>query len=345
MPRYTIAAGAKLEEALPSFETNVRVSYNSRATDYLQEFNPKLSFDPNKKPELTPHDPSHAITIEGMPIGTFENELTVQLWHPVIIRGFTFQVGDNLTLDQTKVNKTEAKGGNFAWLFATTEAERTGTEFASIWNRLPPPLLREGKKVQPPWLMAFLKDPYPIRPAVNLRMPRFHYGRTAEAAPAERTGLANFFAAHDGAEFPYPTIPQRDQSYLAAREAKHSNYLRAGWDIITKGACIQCHAIGAFKPTGGAQVVNGPDLRQAGPRFRDGYLGEWLGNPRRLIPYTAMPQNIPASGSPPPAVPPSFENQPLEMVKAVRDTLLNYDSAVEQQLAGAKPPEGKPAGE
>ena len=43
-----------------------------------------------------------------MPIGLFENELTVQLWQPVTIRGYTFNIGDNLTLDQTKVEKTDA---------------------------------------------------------------------------------------------------------------------------------------------------------------------------------------------------------------------------------------------
>ena len=40
MPRYTIAAGTKLDEALTDFQTNVRVSYNNRATDYLAEFYP-----------------------------------------------------------------------------------------------------------------------------------------------------------------------------------------------------------------------------------------------------------------------------------------------------------------
>jgi hypothetical protein len=204
--------------------------------------------------------------------------------------------------------------------------------------------VREGKKVQTPWLTAFLRDPYAIRPAVNLRMPQFHFGRTAAAAPAETMGLANFFAARDGAEFPYQSLAERDQSYLTAQEAKHPNYLAAGWQLMTKGACVQCHAIGQFKPTGGAQVVNGPDMRQVGTRFRPEYLGEWLGNPQRLLPYTAMPQNVPPAGPPPPSVPKTFEGQPLDMVKAMRDTLLNYVSAVEQQLATAQPPEAKPAG-
>ncbi len=112
-----------------------------------------------------------------MPTGLFENELTVQLWKPVTIRGYTFNVGDNLTLDRTKVEKTDGNGGSFAFLYATYQSERTGTPFLPYWNRLPPPLLREGNKVQTPWLTAFLKDPYAIRPAVQLRMPRFHYGK------------------------------------------------------------------------------------------------------------------------------------------------------------------------
>ena len=36
--------------------------------------------------------------------------------------------------------------------------------------------------------------------------------------------------------------------------------------------CLQCHAIGQFKPTGGEQVVNGPDLREVAPRFRPDFL-------------------------------------------------------------------------
>jgi hypothetical protein len=268
--------------------------------------------------------------------------LTVQLWRPVTIRGFTFNVGDNLTVDRTKVETIAGQGGNFAWLYATYQAERSGSLMDTFWNRLPPPLLREGKKVQTPWLSAFLRDPYPIRPAANLRMPRFHFGKTDALIPAETSGLADYFAAHDGAEFPYQPIPERERAYLAELEAKHPEYLAAGWQLMTKGACIQCHAIGPYQPTGGAQVVNGPDQRQVAARFRPGFLGEWLANPRRLIPYTAMPQNVPPHGPPPPAVPKSFEDQPLAMVKAMRDTLLNYVTAVEQQLAGASKPTTPP---
>src|SRR5205085_11205735 len=108
MPRYTIAAGSELRKVFTNFDVNVTAAYNSRATDYLKTFYPDLTYDPNGKPELPPDDPdkpvvvNRSITFEGMPVGTFENELTVQLWRPVTIQGFTFIVGDNLAVVQTR---------------------------------------------------------------------------------------------------------------------------------------------------------------------------------------------------------------------------------------------------
>jgi cytochrome c2 len=377
MPRYTISAGADLNKVFKSpepddpkaFETNVSLSYQKRAGDYA-EFFPGQTFNPEGAPTLA-SEFAGPVTIEGMPIGEESEEddqgkpinrrIYVQLWRQATIRGHTFNPGDTVILDPALVSVADAEGGDFAWLFAAAKSSSPG-EYASAWNRLPPPLLREGLKVQTPWLTSFLQNPAMIRPAAGLRMPRFHWGYAAgtmaSALPdtalsgahsgglePEARDLANYFAARDGAEFPYQVIPQRDASYLSERESKHPDYLSAGWSIMTKGLCVQCHAIGSYKPTGGEQVVNGPDLRDVANRFRPGYLYEWLGQPQRLVPFTAMPQNIPPRpppGQATPGVPPSLVDQPLEQVRAMRDTLLNYSVAVERQLATSAPP-GTPA--
>jgi cbb3-type cytochrome oxidase cytochrome c subunit len=352
MPKFTIRAGVKVEEAFANFKTNLRSSYTARANDFIELY-PQLTYDPKKKLdadaiekelELSLDDGSSTITVEGMQIGLFEDELTVQLWKPVTIRGYTFNVGDNLTLDQTKIEKTPSVGGDFPFLFSTYEAERTGATFETFWNRLPPPLLREGNKVQTPWLTSFLKEPHPIRPAAQLRMPRFHYGKSVDQPSTETTELANYFAARDRTEFPYQTISEQTPAYLAERNKAHPNCLNAGWQVMTDktSPCLQCHAIGQFKPSGGEKVVNGPDLREVALRFRPDYLTAWIANPRRLVPYTAMPQNIVPHGTVQIPVPKTFENQPFEMVRAVRDTLLNYVNAVELQLASSHP-EASPA--
>jgi hypothetical protein len=178
-----------------------------------------------------------------------------------------------------------------------------------------------------------------LRPAAQLRMPRFHFGKSETVPSTEPAELANYFAARDRADFPYQTIPQQNSSYLSERDAAHPGYLAGGWQMMTgnNSPCLQCHQIGQFKPSGGAEVVNGPDLREVAQRFRPDYLELWIANPRRVLPFTAMPQNIAPRGAVQIPVPKSFENQPREMVKTVRDTLLNYVSAVELQLASTAP--------
>ena len=95
---------------------------------------------------------------------------------------------------------------------------RPGSE---AYGWLPPPLIGEGNKVQTAWLHDFLLDPYPIRPAVFLRMPKFNM------SSAEATALANYFAAVDNADFPYVAAaehaagvaswPQRKPAPIASR--------------------------------------------------------------------------------------------------------------------------------
>ena len=48
-----------------------------------------------------------------------------------------------------------------------------------------------------------------------------------------------------------------------------------------------------------------------------------------------MPQNIAPHGDIQIQVPKTFENKPIDMVRAIRDTLLNYVNAVELQLASS----------
>ncbi len=385
MPRYTIAADANLDRVFKSsdpsdaspFKTNVNLSYENRAKDYLA-FYPGLTFKAGEPPLIGKAD-GKPVTLEGMPTfldvqeddqGRPVKTLYVQLWHKVEVRGYTFNVGDIVLLDPDQVTTTPAEGGDFAWLFSSYLSAQTGEPMPPLWNKLPPPLIREGKKVQTPWLTNFLQDPYKIRPAAQLRMPRFHYGYspsesatesasggTQESILAETRDLANYFAARDDTVFPYQEIPQREQAYLASREsifgpsadmstaAAAAKYLNAGWTLITKNQCVQCHAIGQYKPTG-EEKSHGPNLRQVASRIRPEYMFEWISQPARIIPYTAMPQVFPPTtppGTPPlPGIPKELEGKPLEQIQTVRDTLLNYVSAIEQQLATVAPPPEAP---
>ena len=71
------------------------------------------------------------------------------LGHPAIRSWAEKEIfGDNVALDQTKIERSPSQGGNFAWLYSTYQSERTGTPFESYWNRLPPPLLPVSQRWQ-----------------------------------------------------------------------------------------------------------------------------------------------------------------------------------------------------
>ena len=63
---------------------------------------------------------------------------------------------------------------------------------------LPPPLGREGERVQPKWLYQFLLNPGVVRPPekMKLRMPKFNM------SGEDAMTLVNYFGAADQADQP-----------------------------------------------------------------------------------------------------------------------------------------------
>jgi mono/diheme cytochrome c family protein len=87
---------------------------------------------------------------------------------------------------------------------------------------LPPPLVREGERVQPQWLYKFLRDPFAVRPWTVLRMPRFNMSED------EARTLVDYFGAVDKLENPaaalsesYLTIPQQEANYWKEKNAAY----------------------------------------------------------------------------------------------------------------------------
>ena len=67
-----------------------------------------------------------------------------------------------------------ARGGTFAeWLVERILTTQPDLNRQLAWQMSPPPLYKEGLKVQTSWLYQFLRDPYRLRQTTVLRMPRF----------------------------------------------------------------------------------------------------------------------------------------------------------------------------
>src|SRR5262249_53018377 len=143
------------------------------------------------------------------------------------------------------------------------------------------------RKVQTAWLHDFLLDPHMIRPATVLRMPKFNM------SPAEASKLANYFAAVDGADYPYDFDPRTRESYLQSADARHADRLGDALKILTDANfCTKCHLLGDFEPTG-SDRAKAPHLDEVYKRLRPEWTLRWVANPKRILPYTGMPVNIP----------------------------------------------------
>ena len=226
-----------------------------------------------------------------------------------------------------------ARGGDFAfWLIdALTGGDRSPDKIDDAWQKAPPTLYREGVKVQTAWLYRFLKDPYTLRHMTVLRMPRFNM------SDEEAQTLANYFAAKDGAVFPYQAVPQREPEYLAAKQAHfgadsgsdESGYLGQAWKVLNhQETCIKCHSVGGrMVQVDPKKPVRGPDLENAAERLRPDWTMLWIYNPKWVLPYTSMPALF--SKTKPP-IKDLLDGDSQAEAAAARDALMNYPRLLER---------------
>lgn len=258
-------------------------------------------------------------------------EYTVDLWE-------TIDVGDKRLLPtrllipaSNIVDIQEARGGEFAEWLVEHQMQTTadGNRYLA-WQMVPPPLYKEGAKVQTPWLYRFLLEPEKLRHTTVLRMPKFNMSRE------EAQSLANYFAAVDDVPYPYQPILERDPEYIALRNAElgtqphsDSGYLAQSWKLLNAPLCIKCHSVGGreVKITDPSKDIRGPNLEYASDRLRPEWLLAWLFKPQWITPYTSMPQNFTKTKQ-------QFEellggNGQAQTI-AVRDALVNYHRLMEE---------------
>jgi mono/diheme cytochrome c family protein len=93
---------------------------------------------------------------------------------------------------------------------------------------LPPPLNREGERVQPNWLYGFLRNPGIVRPAdyMALRMPKFNM------SPEEARALVDYFVSSSrlnnpgaGVSAQYLSVAQREPGYWGRRTKEYVDRL------------------------------------------------------------------------------------------------------------------------
>eukprot|EP00456_Euglypha_rotunda_P077349 TRINITY_DN729_c0_g1_i1.p1 TRINITY_DN729_c0_g1~~TRINITY_DN729_c0_g1_i1.p1 ORF type:complete len:1351 (+),score=347.08 TRINITY_DN729_c0_g1_i1:6541-10593(+) len=274
-----------------------------------------------------------------------DQEYVVESWENLTVAGKDLLPTYKFIFPAANLDKIiPAQGGAYAeWLVKRLVDNKTAKEPALAWQMSPPPLYKEGTKVQTPWLFNFLRNPGRIRHTTVLRMPKFNMSDT------EAQALANYFAAVDGAEFPYQLIAEREPAYLNAKNNefhkefpdKKGDYLQESWQMLNAPLCIKCHSVA------GRQVsisdpktdIRGPNLELVAERLKPDWTLLWLYRPQWITPYTSMPAPLPpqqAGGQP--RYPEIFGGDGSRQTVSLRDALVNYYKLMEKEGKVANEP-------
>ena len=272
---------------------------------------------------------------DGVPLEADDTETPASYvfvpWDDVVLNGQVWQAGlQNILIPESTIEKRYEPVGGFLARFAypavvADELKRNpNAKPEEAWGWLPPPLHGEGRKVQTEWLHDFLLDPHMIRPSAVLRMPKFNMSSD------EATKLVNYFAAVDGVAYPYDFDPRTRQSHLEQAEAEHPDRMADALKIVVdNNYCVKCHLLGDFAPEG-SDTAKAPQLDDVFKRLRPEYTLDWVANPKRILPYTGMPVNIPPDK---PVSQDLYKGDSVQQLDAVVDLLLNYDRYLETKTS------------
>jgi hypothetical protein len=152
-------------------------------------------------------------------------------------------------------------------------------------EQLPPKLLTEGARVDPEWMLRFLKNPAlndkdtnrnGVRSYLQVRMPTFSFSEN------ELGKLVRFFQALSRQPFPY--IPE-EVPVLTAKETEMARSLFSS----TAAPCLKCHATG---DPAHDRFATAPNFLQARGRLKPDWMERWLIDPQAISPGTSMPSGL-----------------------------------------------------
>ena len=152
-------------------------------------------------------------------------------------------------------------------------------------EQLPPKLLTEGARVNPDWLLRFLRNPAlsesdtnrnGVRSYLQVRMPTFSFSEN------ELGKLVRFFQALSRQPLPY--IPQQSPT-LSASETEMARSLFSS----PAAPCLKCHATG---DPAHDRTATAPNFLLAKDRLKPDWVQRWIIDPQAISPGTSMPSGL-----------------------------------------------------
>lgn len=137
----------------------------------------------------------------------------------------------------------------------------------------PPELTFAGAKFQSEWFASFLRNPYEIRPWLEIRMPTFGW------KGHEHTDVVNYFTA---------TVGELGEVTSIDPEQYDPKSVALGKAAFDRNACTQCHQINPKVQKGVVGQV-APNLQEAWKRLKPDWIERFIRNPGHMYPNIIMP--------------------------------------------------------
>jgi cytochrome c551/c552 len=183
---------------------------------------------------------------------------------------------------------------------------------------LPPQLTSEGARVDPDWLMRFLKDPSLMqegeKPAAPASTPAgtgakpttgandMTGGRLLAQPGANRNGVRPYLQVHMPTFNFSPNELRMLVRFFMAVSSQNDPYIKEPMDPMTEAdrsiarnifvsgtPCLKCHITG--EPTHDARAI-APNFLLASQRLKPEWTFRWLLDPAQIAPGTAMPTGL-----------------------------------------------------
>ena len=99
--------------------------------------------------------------------------------------------------------------------------------------------------------------------------------------------------------------------------------------VTNNNYCVKCHLVGDYAPPGNPKAL-APQLGRVYERLRPEYVYEWIANPKRFLPYTGMPVNIPHDK---PVSQDLYHGDSEQQVGGLTDLLMHFDEFAKRQFS------------
>jgi len=224
------------------------------------------------------------------------------------------KAGDTVFIEEERIEKKDIiTETELTKLIVDYHVEEEGLIPQEAMVFIPPLLYGEGKKVQSDWAFEFLKEPFDLRPWLDVKMPTFGMSRE------EATSLARFLTVRDGEEYPFEFIEETKRRYIKKKEEQKPGYLQSAKKLFESEDvnCLQCHIKGDKMPEG-EPADWAPDLTLAKERLKPEWIKRWLLDPQSIQPGTKMPKFF-REGEYQEYIP----GTPEEQAEAMKDFIMN----------------------